>query len=393
MQRPAVADLQCGMWRHVSLIACLVACASDPAISEVESSVTCPPEWCAGNSPEIAHLGFWELNLDHQVNDQGFALLGMSKVDPSSGRAQFFDLAVQNSALAAIDPQRHTSITGDSLDGFTLWLSQGSSQYGLIISQVHSVPEAVPHGGRVDLLATYLLLWNTVTGRPLPGPIAAGTVLEAPILDPKNPAMPTCPDEVPWTTDGSWDESAPMARFNAVVFEGDRFDANARTVKIPVADDRWFNIGCARHTLAKMRLTRNTLHTVVSGDWKDVQATLKMLSADYCGTGQAFTVTGTPLLWQGTSPGMMAYWQPPQPGTLEARWDELGATCLGTPRLTVHPSPLFPVSKYVPTLAAYLMAACTKRSPSGLPLCASQDPLVSAGERITSANWNPPPAP
>lgn len=71
----------------------------------------------------------------------------------------------------------------------------------------------------------------------------------------------------------------------AIVFETDRFDAASKTMD-PVGDPRWFNIGCAGHTLAKMHLTRNTIASGAAAHGvsaNDRQATLKMLVADYCG--------------------------------------------------------------------------------------------------------------
>jgi hypothetical protein len=198
-------------------------------------------------------------------------------------------------------------------------------------------------------------------------------------------------------TEVVWDESTEIPPFNAVVFEGDRIDATARTVK-PAAEDRWFNIGCARHTLSKMRLTRNTLHTVADADWRPVQTALKMLSADYCGNGTALTVPGMPILWQQhASPGGgstigMTYRVQPQPGSLEARWNENGAVCLDTPRLAVHPDPQFP------DVGQSIQQACAARERLHVRLmlaCKDPDPLHAGSERfatwITTANYDPPP--
>ena len=60
------------------------------------------------------------------------------------------------------------------------------------------------------------------------------------------------------------------------------------------------------------------------------QAMLKMYTSDVCGTGEAFTVTGTPLTWgavSGASGGSTSY------VSNEAHWNEEGATCLDTHRL------------------------------------------------------------
>ncbi|MGH8311591.1 MAG: ADYC domain-containing protein, partial [Steroidobacteraceae bacterium] len=146
-------------------------------------------------------------------------------------------------------------------------------------------------------------------------------------------------------------------------------DDVTRTVA-PVPDDRWFNLGCARHTLAKLRLTRSTLHTVKSGAWQQVQATLKMLSADYCGTGKAFTIAGEPIVWKNNV-GMKYYFPP---SVLEARWSENGALCLNTPRLE---SPAYP------DVELDIAAECARP-----PSCANPDPYATEKfELVTSSDY------
>lgn len=410
------------MGRLLGLMACLAACTSAP-VPAVSTSVSlpaavtsgegsCPPDWCAGNSPEIAARDLWDVNLDHHPNAQGFVLLGMSK----DGR--FYDLDVRSSALVAIDPGGN--ITGSGLKGFTLWLQQGAAEYGLKIVEVGSVHEMVPPGAPVE---TYVLRWSAVSEGLLNRVVQGGEVVREPTLSiddtplcqpwgqvierhvrepitsPEGGGRPRLRTVYSWPpADAAWDESTEIPPFNAVVFEGDRIDATTRTVR-PDAEDRWFNIGCARHTLSKMRLTRNTLHTVVDGDWRQVQATLKMLSADYCGNGTALTVTGTPIVWQqvpppsvGAPPSVMTYRFPPQPGSLEARWDEYGAICLDTPRLAVHPNPDFP------DIAESITQACTPGGDVAVRLiaaCNDPDPLHEGRERIptriTTANYDPAP--
>ena len=55
-----------------------------------------------------------------------------------------------------------------------------------------------------------------------------------------------------------------MRTFEIVVFEGDRIDAARQTMQL-TANDSWFNIGCAGHTLSKLRLTQNTIHGPADG--------------------------------------------------------------------------------------------------------------------------------
>src|SRR6185503_15950048 len=92
-----------------------------------------------------------------------------------------------------------------------------------------------------------------------------------------------------------------LTTLESVVFEGDRVNT-LRKLMSRTAEDDWFNVGCAGHTLAKLFLTRNTVHSQrspLARAWEQRQATLKLLVADYCGTGEPFTVFGQKLAWQG----------------------------------------------------------------------------------------------
>jgi len=419
------------MFKHLALIVCLVACeprlpstvGPPPATTVTPPPATtlrpCQPPWCPGNSPEIAGMGFWELNLDHWVNTQGFRLLGMSHDH------KFYDLDVQNNG-ELIAKNNAPLLRGTHLQGATLWLQKGGAQFGIFIKEVGHAREVVDPDGNFAPGAevyTYLFQWSQVVSSPLQGFVHDGKVTihqprvpehdetaVEPDLGPDN--LPVCPtwdaqtqtarhdwtpplggsvDRNGWSASDAWDESTVIPPFNAVVFEGDRFDDIKRTVS-QTADDRWFNIGCVRHALSKMRITRNTLHTA-NGNWRQVQATLKMLSGDYCGDGKAFTVTGTPIVWQ-QHPSGMGY--AGSPGVLEARWDENGAICFGTPRLALHPAAQFP------DIVKEIRKECPSRKLPPVPpnrnpeltrpsTCSQADlSLHLFGELITTANYNEP---
>src|SRR5262249_25624302 len=172
----------------------------------------------------------------------------------------------------------------------------------------------VPGGGTLALV-TCVRGWSTVQSAGLPA--------EKP--EPLCPHPPT-----------SKDEALGLNSYDSVIFEGDRVDAAAKTIGAKI-DPRWFNIGCAGHTLAKMALTGHTESAVKLGFSTSIaqrQTMLKMLSADYCGDGTPFTVSGQPLQWADDLGWMHAA----PDAQLEARWTSTGASCLMKPRVEAHPT-------------------------------------------------------
>ncbi|MFY0538849.1 ADYC domain-containing protein [Nannocystis pusilla] len=62
------------------------------------------------------------------------------------------------------------------------------------------------------------------------------------------------------------------------------------------------------------------------------QATIRMITADYCGDGYSFTEDGTHLDWENLAETVSPD-APPSWSDIEALWDEDGAVCLSNPRL------------------------------------------------------------
>lgn len=125
----------------------------------------------------------------------------------------------------------------------------------------------------------------------------------------------------------------------ALAFEGDRYHAAEKTVYDSTGSS-WFNLACAGTAPAKLHLQRYT-NVGALDDLGNVKyptsleqrtALLKMFTADYCGTGESFTVDGTPLEYGSkddsipfdTSRGIASY---------EAIWGPAGPICLNTPRI------------------------------------------------------------
>jgi len=124
---------------------------------------------------------------------------------------------------------------------------------------------------------------------------------------------------------------------NVYAFQGDIYDPIAKKVKsVPDSDPR-FNLACGGTATAKMLLTRHARagsiddnnHTVYDTNDQQRTAMLKMLTADYCGTGHAFTVTGQRLAYADAWTEFEGW---SEDSELEAVWDARGARCLNTPR-------------------------------------------------------------
>jgi hypothetical protein len=182
--------------------------------------------------------------------------------------------------------------------------------------------------------------------------------------------QPVCKDALTagdiWTGESSLD---------AVVFGGDRYDVDAkRVIATGAAAGTWFNIGCAGSAAAKLHLLR---HTESSTDATfrtmrgERQAALKMLTADYCGTGRAFTRDGEPLLFMTRRAPRFSL---PQP-RIEAIWSADGAVCLDEARRAAEE----------PDTLAAVEAECGAAG-RALPACAPLLPLWQVIGHGLSAN-------
>jgi ADYC domain-containing protein len=289
------------------LVTCASAACATPTEPDVGVALRCNIEWvCGSNSPEIDHYGFHELAVDGSKNPQGLAIVEFRL----AGRV--YEVAVQNGRLRAYDPASGAIQEGRSLIGGELAVIGPANTYAIRIADVGGAFFVVPP---VDSIETYKLEWS-VWGNPEYVPLC-----NAP------------PDSSvdPWIAE-EWQPYASRSKMDpthSVLFEGDRYDAVRKTID-PNIQPAWFNIGCAGHTLAKLYLTHHT-SVAATAPSEERQAALKMLTADYCGTGTAYTVAGVPLVWQSGN-GMDFF---ARPVSLEARWGPMGALCLDTPRVEV----------------------------------------------------------
>jgi hypothetical protein len=281
----------------------------------------CPANVCGMNSADLTDWFSHELNLDHLANAEGYSLVSFRK-----GSA-FYELAVEAGRLSgtfsfgSVDAPR--TISGYALAGAELRIKKvaedGAISYrSIFIDAVSRTTDywAKPvDGSATPKIETYKFRMQLDSG------IGAYLCLNgAQFIDPTSPVR-------------------AMPEHHALVFEGERIDVRRLTVASQL-NSRWFNFGCAETALAKLQLTGHTKAAYRDAGFvtstADRQTMLKMLTADYCGTGNSFTVSGQPLRWTDDA-GTMTL----SPGfgkVLEARWTPNGAVCINTPRVDAHPT-------------------------------------------------------
>jgi hypothetical protein len=302
-------------------VGCVAGDVDEPRVGAVQQDIGgCDEFMCGTNSPVIAEFGFWELNLPEALGTLGLANnVGMQVLGFVQNNALYLPRVLRGKLTAS---NGVTTLSGSALVGGYFYLKNGSRTFELKVSAVGSVDSwAQPASGTPHVtLETYQLDWAEFFGSP---PERFQNMCP-------NPPSKDNPDSL--TMVGS-------TAFQTLLFEGDRINA---AHKVDTSVDRsWFNLGCAGSALAKMALTGHTQGAWDAGTFSTTLAErttmLKMLAADYCGDGTAFTVGGQPLNWEDDH-GTMKLISAPANLVRESRWKETGAVCLDKPRVDVHPT-------------------------------------------------------
>jgi len=321
------------MVRHVVACVLLASCTeSTPELGVIAKGGECEEFICGNtNSPEIDQLGLHELNLAYPSYEpeprNHFRIKAFMK-----GNDEYIPQLVAGvlTGRQVLDPTH--VIAGAGLVGarFIVETDLSSKNYVLEIEEVGDVPYWAATGG----LQTpyYRINWAIEGGGEPLANICKNTKVEQ----------------------GA--ETLNMMSYAIVLFEGDRIDAKSKSV-VDV-DKMWMNLGCAGHAVSKLHLTAHS-HAAQLATGKDTTldertTMLKMFAADYCGTGQPFTIAGQPLSWIDDH-----HWLSLWPGPvyeIEARWTPKGAACLNTPRLLQNPSP--EAEQLFPALKDDIAAAC-----------------------------------
>ena len=122
-------------------------------------------------------------------------------------------------------------------------------------------------------------------------------------------------------------------RFHSIIYTGDRI-GDSYTVTSGARASGWLNIACAGSVTAKLHLNRHTAASAVPGvvttTTAQRQTMLKMYAGDFCGSGNAYTVAGTPIHWNSAT-GLNS--GSGNDTAFESMWSAQGAMCMQTHRL------------------------------------------------------------
>jgi hypothetical protein len=299
----------------------LASCAVDPldedaeqagtvtqSLSRCSGSFTCG---AGGNSPEIDNQGLHELNLDGTPNPQGFAIRDITM------NGERFTLSVSGTIATLTSVRTGAVLAGAQMFGAEINVVNKvtAKEYILRFVGAGTADYWVKPKGQTYAFSTYDLQWRAVRNPEFK------SICNHPLAD---------------------NDAGGFQASHFVMFAGERIDATTKVID-QVIDRRWVNLGCAGSSLAKLHQTGNTEDARVgtgggiSTTWEQRQTFLRMVTADYCGTGDVFTVAGQELAYfdLGLTIGAI-----PNPApVLEARWGIRGATCVNTPRVDANPTP------------------------------------------------------
>jgi hypothetical protein len=300
----------------LALASCITADEPDTEAQVAEPLWSDCDTWgCGTNSPTVGDgLLFDELDASGAEPNRGGLRIVEARLGEGGGAAwgTLVKVSVVRHFLVADTLDGSTRYHDGQLRGLTVKLHHDiKGDYELKIAEVY--PQSLYFwSGSFELVPSYAIL-----SRKIDEPFKEYACRNVPLgIDPH------------WTG----------IEHNAIVFQGDRYNADAKTVTETSSTDPWFNIACAATAPAKMHLMRHTQagsYNAWTGEWfwtsvKQRQAMLKMFTADYCGTGFSFTVDGQHLTYQDAN-----HWYNEFDASYvsqEALWTSEGALCLDEPR-------------------------------------------------------------
>lgn len=271
---------------------------AEDAVEMRNWGISCPPRQCGYNSAEVNGRSIRELNLDGLANGDGVKLTGFVATQALLGG---YTLAVQDDELVATNGTN--TLRGAQLVGSILTIKQpgllGLIPVPILISDYVEVDSWADDA---DPVATYTLLYPDLSG------LFTRNVCNGGLLD--------------------------TLTTTASILGGETYNLTTKTVNA-TGTSRWFTIACPGSAADKLRLLGYGPQSDFDGTGLPAsvdqrQATLKMITADYCGTGTSYTQNGTMLQWDNAA-GTVAMEGPL--GAIEAVWTRNGAVCLDATRI------------------------------------------------------------
>lgn len=118
------------------------------------------------------------------------------------------------------------------------------------------------------------------------------------------------------------------------VIHGETYDGALK--RVDKIGEQWVTLACVEEAAYKLKRLGYGPHGNQGPDGEPAtvaqrNATIKMLTADFCGTGQSFTGYHKQFFWQNPS-RTATNGDPKQAVLVEAVWTEKGAACLSNPR-------------------------------------------------------------
>lgn len=334
-----------------------------------------------GNSPFVGHYSIAEVVTASLLDGASSVPPGLELIGILSPKDQFFEAIVQDDQFfAVVDKKR---IGGKDLIHWRLVLESSEKPYHTLLVRIDNF-EFHPDWAKGYDIPTYALTYDVNQYGVAPTSDKAELV-ESRTFDPTVPTLPTIPtipgiptidipgvptidipgvptpeipddEQIPdFPDEDNPDDDATHVNVcdeydpndtSVVLIMNERYSDTKKTVK-PNARG-YVSLACRHHALMKMKFVGHDPNDAYHSDVAQRQATLKMITADYCGTGQSFTQFGQPLVWLD-SLGLFS--SIPPTTTHEAVWDDKGAICLDTPRY-VSPSDVAGVCS-IPTCTGY----------------------------------------
>jgi hypothetical protein len=294
------AKISVVMTTIVGALTCLGGCEASDLDAERTTlrADTCPQWKCGFNAAEVNGRSLQELNLAGLPNADGVRIVGFTP--PPLALLGGYSLAVENDELVA--KRFGSKLRGSQLIGSIILVQ---TAVGVI------VPVTIAGVSQVASWATGgapIVAYTLITPE-LNSLLGVRNVCSGSLLDPLAAAV--------------------------TVLGGETYDGALKTVNAGMTG--WFTLACAGSAAAKIKLLGYGPQSQFPGAATPAspaarQATLKMVTADYCGTGHSYTANGTPLVWANKA-GTVDSSDLHTPGDVEAIWTTNGALCLDATRI------------------------------------------------------------